>query len=96
MEDYRRRWRDLDLMTASIIQRSYGEGGNIPRVYHEDACARVTAAEVKENADNASVIDVEGVNHLVITVYSDHWHIESVSGYTPEKGTFTIPCEAAA
>lgn len=76
-----------DLYTAVILERE--KGGNVPYVDPIDCCARLYAAEVEANADNAEVIRERGANHLVIEVYADHWHVTQVSGHTPAAGMFT-------
>lgn len=76
-----------DIYTAVVLERE--KGGNVPYVDPIDCCARLYAAEVEANADNAEVIRERGANHLVIEVYADHWHVAQVSGYTPKVGLFT-------
>ena len=87
--DERRKW--LDTYTATIIQ--HGEGGNIPWEDPITGNAYVTVAEIEANADNALVMTNRvGVNHLVIAVYPDRWHIMQVCGYDPGKGLFAKLC----
>lgn len=77
-----------DLFTASIIV--HDEQGNVPYVDHTNENAYLYFDEIEANADNAEVMAQEpGVNHLVIAVYRDHWHIVQVCGYTPDRGVYT-------
>ena len=76
-----------DLFTASVIV--HDEAGNVPYVDPTNCCTHLYAAEVEANADNPEVMQEPGVNHLVIAVYRDHWHIVQVGGYTPDRGMYT-------
>ena len=73
---------------CSIIDR----GGGMKWADPDGAVVRVQAEKVREMADNAHVIDVDGggVNSLVIASYPGRWHIIQVAGYTPEKGLFCV------
>ena len=76
----------FDLLTASVIV--HDPQGNVPYVDPTTCNAYLYAEEIEANADNPEVIREHGVNHLVIAVYRDHWHIAQVSGYPPDRGTF--------
>lgn len=83
--------KDWEPITASIIDHSGGT--NAPWVDPTNCNAYLTPEEIKANADNAEVIYEEGANHLVISVYADRWHVEQVSGYTPDRGMFITECK---
>ena len=76
-----------DILTASIVV--HGTGGNVPWIDPINCCAFLYPAEIDANADNPEVIRQDGVNHLVISVYPDHWHVSQVGGYTPDRGMYT-------
>lgn len=76
-----------DIFTAVIVARE--GGGYIPYIDPVNCCAFLRASEIRELADNPDVISQRGVNHLVIEVYPDRWHVSQVGGYTPENGMFT-------
>ena len=82
------RARRYDLFTASVIVND--NQGNVPYVDPTNCNAYLYFDEIKANADNyEAVLNEPGANHLIITVYRDHWHIETVSGYTPERGIYS-------
>lgn len=76
-----------DLFTASVIV--HDEAGNVPYVDPTNCNAYLYFDEIEANTDNPEVMREPGVNHLVIAVYRDHWHIVQVGGYTPERGMYT-------
>lgn len=73
---------------CSFIDR----GGDMEWADPVGAVVRVRAEKVREMADNAHAVDVDGggVNSLVIASYPGYWHILQVAGYTPEKGLFCV------
>ena len=75
-----------DLLTASIIV--HDGAGNVPYVDSTNLNAYLYYDEIAANADNPEAAHGPGVNHLVVAVYRDHWHIVQVSGYTPDIGMF--------
>lgn len=75
-----------EVYTATIILHS--DKGNVPWVDPTNDNAYLHVAELYTNADNPQVLKQRGINHLVISVYEDHWHITQVCGYTPEHGLY--------
>lgn len=78
---------EQSIFTASILIRE--DGGHVPYVSPVDCCARLYPDDISHYTDNPDVIQERGAHHLVIAVYKDHWHIVTVSGYTPETGLYT-------
>lgn len=75
-----------DLFTASVIV--HDKAGNVPYVDPTSGNAYLYSCEVEANTDNPKALQEPGINHLVIAVYRDHWHVEQVCGYTPEIGSY--------
>jgi hypothetical protein len=76
-----------DVFPVAIIV--HDEAGNVPYVDPVNCCAYLYVSEIAANADNPEAMQEPGVNHLVIAIYRDHWHIAQVGGYTPERGMYT-------
>lgn len=63
-------------------------GGELPYIDHLDGAALLSCEKIAERCDNPDMLKKDGINHIVIGIYPDHWHIEQVSGYSYEEGMF--------
>ena len=68
------------------------KGGVMPYIDPCTATTYFTAAALANRVDNISELDRPGINHIVVSVLPDRWHIEQVGGYSYEDGLFTIVC----
>lgn len=83
--------RKRDYIASTVLERERSK--NTPYVNPVDCLALLTPEEIEANADNAEVIHRPGVNHLVIEVFADHWHVAQVGGYTPDGGMYIEICQ---
>lgn len=63
------------------------KGGVMPYVDSRTNIAYFST-ECLNNADNKEVLTVEGITNIVVSVYPDYLHIETIGGYTYEDGLF--------
>lgn len=75
-----------DFFTATILV--HDEAGNVPCVDHTNGNAYLHRDEIEANVDNPEVMQEPGINHFVIAVHRDHWHVVQVWGYTTERGMY--------
>ena len=68
------------------------KGGAMPYIDPCTATTYFTAAALANRVDNISELDRPGINHIVVSVLPDRWHIEQVGGYSYEAGLFTVVC----
>ena len=68
------------------------KGGVMPYIDPCTATAYFTAAALENRVDNITELDRPGINHIIVSVLPDRWHIEQVGGYSYEDGLFTIVC----
>lgn len=68
------------------------KGGVMPYIDPCTATTYFTAAALANRVDNISELDRPGINHIVVSVLPDRWHIEQVGGYSYEAGLFAVVC----